>query len=409
MQDLMNLSNTRVLLWATICLLLSCSTTTYAGAKIVIEPKMSTSWRVDSNYYGAETSERQTYTYLFQPGIKLGIETAKSSLLLDYTMDRHYYEDRDPVPAGEQETDEDDYIGHTGKLEIRYTPFVRLLLGLDESFYKTRDPAQSDEFSNSVDRGKYFINRVTPSVLYEFGRRFSIAMRYRNTEIDYTADNTEDSSEYRNILDLIYSFNDRASLDLECQHWEKDYDRTTSDYTSDQAKLVFRKQLKHLSLGIGCGYQKRDFDDGDIEDTEVFTYHIDFTGTGTVANRRSHVSLNIIQNFNDQGIGNRYYKATRIGVSAGHELSKKLSADISAYYQISDYEGTFGLTSAGNIEEREDGTSDISCTISYIIARWMTLSITGGYAERNSNIAGLDYDNSYFMANLRFAYSLGGK
>jgi hypothetical protein len=319
--------------------------------------------------------------------------------MLDYTLDAYYYDDRDPVPPEEQPADDDDYIGHTFTSEARYQAFDRLLLGLNESYYKTRDPAESDPFNNSIDREKYFINRITPFVVYDFGPKFTVRLRYRNTKINYDPSSSEDSTENRGLFNLIYNFTRRSSLDFEFQHWKKDYDAGTSDYSADQGKLIFRKELRIFRISAGAGYQNRSFDDSGLDDIDVFTYHFDLDGEGMLANRRSYVALNVEQNFNDQSTGNNYYTATRFVLSGGHEFSSKLSGDAQASYLIADYE----------LNRRKDDVYELSGSINYKFARWLTFSVTGGIEKRDSNLEGLDYDNTYFIANLEFAYDLGRK
>ena len=98
-----------------------------------IVPKLLASWQYDSNYFLANTNERPVFTYLLQPGIDLGIQTAKSSVQLDYTLNAYWYDDRDTVPPGERAASDDDYVGHTFDLQMRYQAFTRLQFGLDES------------------------------------------------------------------------------------------------------------------------------------------------------------------------------------------------------------------------------------------------------------------------------------
>ena len=371
-----------------------------AATKFIIQPKISASWQVDTNFYRAEDSERDVYTYLVQPGIEFGVETAKSQLLLDYTLNSYTYNDKDTVPPGEKPADKEDYVGHTGILKARTRPFDRLLLGLDDSYYKTRDSAQSDRFSNAVDRDKYFINRLTPLIFYEFGPQFTAGLRYCHTETDYSSADNEDSTEHRGMFDLVYNFTRTASLDLEYQRWKRDYDLATSDYTSGQIKLIFRKQFKYFSFEAGGGNHNRDFDDPALEDIDVFTYRIAIMGQNPPApesNPRSHIIFDVEQNFNESGSGDTYFKATRFSLNAGHVFMEKIPVTIEGYYQRSDYE----------TEPREDKTYDISGSLGYMFTDWLIFSIAVGFENRDSNLAGYDYDNRYFLAKFELSYNLG--
>ena len=314
----MSPNRTRLILWTAILISISFPVTICKAQNLNIQPKFSASWQVDSNFYLAQDSEREVYTYKLRPGFRVDFEAPKSTLMLDYTLDAVYYSDRDPVPPGEKPTGEDDYIGHTGILEARHQTFDRLLLGLNDSFYVTRDPAESDPLSNSIDRDKYYINRITPFAVYQFAPKFSARLRYRHTNIDYNPSDREDSTENRGLFNLIYNFTRRSSLDFEFQHSKKEYDQDTSDYSANQGKLIFRKEFRVINISAGAGYQNRSFDDSSLDDIDVFTYHLDLDGEGTLANRRTYVSLNVEQNFNDQSTGNNYYIATRFILRGGH-------------------------------------------------------------------------------------------
>ena len=395
--------------WAAFVISIHFPSSIFAASRFNIQPKISTSWEVDSNFYRAESLEREVYTYKISPGLKAEFESAKTNLMLDYTLDAIYYEDKDTVPPNEKSAEDENYLGHTFTGEARYQAFDRLLVGLNGSYYLTRDPAQSDNLGNSIDRDKYTITRITPLLLYEFAPKFTVGLRYRNTNLDYSPENREDSKEQRGIFDLVYNFTTKTSMDLEYQYWQKDYALNTSDYSSNQAKLIFRRQFRIFNLEAGAGYQKRTFDDPGLDDESAFTYNLNFGGEKTVADRRTRVSFSVEQNLNDQAEGNNYFIATRFVLNAGHEFTRKVLGEVGAYYQISDYQNTYGLNSEGAIEKRNDNTYDIFGKINYKFARWLVFSVTGGFEKRDSNIAGLSYNDTYFIANLGLAYDLGKK
>jgi hypothetical protein len=381
----------------------------FAASRFNVQPRISTSWEVDSNFYRAESLERKVYTYSVSPGLKAQFESAKTNLKLDYALDALYYEDQDPVPPAEKSAEDENYIGHTFTGEARYQAFDRLLVGLNGSYYLTRDPAQSDNLGNSINRDKYSITRITPILLYDFGPKFTAGLRYRNTKLDYSPENREDSNENRGIFDLVYNFTTKTSMDLEYQYWQKDYAQNTSDYTSNQAKLIFRRQFRIFNLEAGAGYQQRNFDDPGLDDESTFTYNLNFGGDKTIANRTTRVSFGVEQNLNDQAEGNNYFIATRFVINAGHDFTRKVLGELGAYYQISDYQNTYGLDSDGNIEKRKDDTYEIFGKINYKFARWLVFSVTGGIEKRDSNIAGLSYTNTYFITGLGFVYDVGRK
>ena len=395
--------------WAAFIISIPFPASIFAASKFNIQPRIFASWGVNSNFYKAESVEREVYTYKISPGLKVDFESAKTNLMLDYTLDETYYEDKDTVPSGEKPANDDDYTGHALTGEARYQAFDRLLAGLNGSYYLTRDPAQSDNLANSIARDKYSITRITPLLLYDFGPKFTEGLRYHNTNLDYSPENREDSNEHRGIFNLVYNFTTKTSMDLEYQYWQKDYELTTSDYTSNQAKLIFRRQFRIINLEAGAGYQKRTFDDPGLDDESVFTFNLNFGGEKTIANRKTRVSFSMEQNLNDQSDGNNYFIATRFVLNATHEFTRRVLGEVGTNYQISDYQNTYGLNSDGAIERRKDNTYDIYGKINYQFARWLVFSVTGGFEKRDSNIAGLSYNDTYFVTNLGFVYDVGRK
>jgi len=404
-------------IWAVLIIavifLLAFPATTLGAGKFNLKPKLSASWQQDSNFYKAETNQKEVYTYLVKPGFEFGYETAKSLISLGYTFDAHYYKDQDDIPAGERKAEEDDFNGHTFNLNAKTQPFDRLTLGLANSFYKTRDPGQSDEFSDSVSREKYTINRLTPSIYYEFEGRFGLGLRYRNTRnkydkpIDASGSPNEDWEENRGMIDLFYNFSETASLDLQYQGWVMDYDLDTSGYTSNQVMLILKKQFKNFAFEAGGGYHHRNFDDDTLESFDSGSYRVAVLWRNAPETPRTTFSIIAERNYNDSGSGDSYYIAHKVTLAASHTFLEKIKVGVNGSYQNSDFERKTGATPSGSIELRDDDTYKIDGSIGYLLTDWMTLSIKAGYEERDSNIAGKNYENEILMFSLDLAYNIG--
>jgi len=367
---------------------------------------------VDSNYYKTDFEEAKIYTYLVRPGIELGYETEKSLVVFDYTLDAYFYDEKDTPPPGRRSVK--DFIGHALRLKSRTKPNDRLTVVLDNSFYKTRNPEQSDALSNKEVREKYWINRLSPVVFYDFAPKFTAGARYRRTDIEYTSDRSgqPDSTEHRGIFDLIYSFRPTASLGLNYQHWKMDYDhnndrfeneRFESDYKSDQIGLILKKSYRVFSFEAGAGYQKRRFDESDRDDIDTPVFH----GVVKGEKGKSHFALRADQNFNNYYDGFDYYVARRVTLEVGHIFVEKLPVVIRGGYQNSDYEEFRGFSSSGNLKKRNDDTYGIQGSIGYIVTDWLTAEGKAGYDNRDSNLLGFDYNNKYGMVELKFAYDVG--
>jgi hypothetical protein len=388
--------------------MMSFPVTAMSQGNLTLNPKVSGTLRTDGNFYKAETDEREVRTQLVQPGFELDYETAKSRISLDYTANVYDYEDQDALMPGWTMAEEEDYVGHTAVLDMRAQPTDRLTLGLSESYYYTRDPGQSDVFSNSVTRNKYYINRLTPMLIYDLGAKFSAVFRYRHTKTDYSEEVSEGSTENRGMFDMVYNFNRTTSLDLEYQYWTRDYN-VSSDYESGQIRLIFRKQYKYFRLEAGGGYHERNFDEPGLENIDVITYRAALIGQNPpeVSMPRSYISLVAETNFNDSGVGNKYYEATRYSMKVGRVFMEKFPVDLEAVYQNSDYEKWVGLTPAGTLEIREDDTTSVELKAGYILNDYMVFSVAAGNQERESNIAGRSYDNNYLLGTVDIVFRMG--
>lgn len=389
------------LFWFSVFLSLS----TPALSEVTLKPLLISTIRLEDNYFLAENNEHEVLTYLLQPGVDLGYTEANSQAKLHYTLDNFFYDDQESdLAVGELSADEDDFTGHTLNVSGRYRAFKRLLLGIEDDFYVTRDPAQSDQLSNSISREKYTLNRIAPMIFYDFGDKFTAGLRYRNTIYDYSSELEEDSTLNTGIVDLIYNMNRTLALDVEYQHSEMDYDLTTSDYSSDQIKLILRKTFRLIAVDVGAGYNNRSFDETDNDDDDIdgLVYHFNInTASDLLAGPK--LQFNYDTNYNDIGNtrdpGDSYYLAQRFTLRLTYDLSKKLTTGIGGYYQLSDY--------IKNV--RKDKTIDLSANIGYALTRWLTASLTAGFANRDSNVSGYDYDNAYGFAALNVSHDFGKK
>jgi len=379
-----------------------------SAAKIKIKPMASVSGRLDTNFYKSPGNEREVYTYAVKPGVQFGVETAKSKVLLSYTLEAFFYDDKSDVPAGEHPADDDNYLGHLAVLDATYTPARRLTLGLNDSFYISQNDAEVDRYNNTVSRDKYWINRLTPLVFYDFENKFSAGFRYRRTDLDYYDSDYGDCTENRGIINLLYNPTRTMTFDLDYQYWTLDYKEGGQEYTSNQLGLTLEKRYHYFSFGAGVGYHNRSYDDPLIENQDTIAYKVSITGQNPpppetprslgeqYIRSRSHVFLCAERNFNNLGYYYDQYSADRLTLSTGHVFLEKIPVRLKGYYQIMDYLAY----------DREDDRYDLSASVGYRFNPRLVLSITGGREERDSNIDSFDYENKYLYLSFDFNYDL---
>ena len=88
---------------------------------------------------------------------------------------------------------------------------------------------------------------------------------------------------------------------------------------------------------------------------------------------------------------------------------EKLPFDMKAEFQESDYKTTTGLTPSGITAIREDDSYNLEGSLGYIYNEYFLFKVAAGYEDRDSNLAGTDYDNRYLMATINFSYDLSRK
>ena len=380
----------------------------WAQGRLVIEPYLDVGWKYDSNFYFSDKKEKAADTYIVKPGLKFGYTTDKSLVSLDYYADIQRYDDHDDYKTNtsDDETAEgQDYVGHMATFSAQSQITHRLLIGLDNVFLKTRDAANSDVNSNGVARLKYTLNTFTPRVVYNFGDKFGMGLKYTNHLTDYTDEGKgEDSYEDRGTLNLFYYFNSKMSLDLDYQYWTRDYDKASIDYDTQQFLLNFNRQINFLTFSIGAGYQARSFGDNNagVMDFETFIWNASVQGQNETNDRgipRTSVYLALGSRYNDNGSGNSYYEARRLDVAVSHLIMDKLNCTLAGYFQNSDYENN----------SREDDRWHASLRLDYFINDFFTCGLEGGLEERDSNTAGKDFEKKYLMFNLKMDYDFAPK
>jgi hypothetical protein len=388
--------------------------------KFTIKPTFSAGSRLDSNYFLTENDERAVYTFLIQPGFEFGVESPKLKVSLDYTPEIYFYRDVDDVASGQLRADDLNYVGHMGALKTKYAFTPRMTLRLNDYFLYTRNPATYDRLSNSIDKRKYWINRLTPAINYDFGNSFYADIKYRYDTLNYIKPSYNDSTLHRIYFDVLYNSTRTTTYGFDYQYWTRSYKDKEgySDYSSHQAKLDFQKRYKYFTFEGSAGYQHRSHNDPSLENENAFVYKISFAGEsppppkierpiGQVPERaKNHIYLAAERNLNIIGYD---FIAYRFTLSMGHVFLRKILTLVRGYYQITGYEAYQGITPDGNYAIRDDSSYDVSGRIGYLITKKTTASITAGHQHRDSNLSRYSYDNNYIYFSFDFSYDLGSR
>jgi len=385
----------------------------FCRAELIVKPKISAASRFDSNFYLSEKDETSVYSYLVQPGLKLGLKAPKSSITLDYDFEAYFYDGDGSESLGIDKASDQNYFGHLISLDSKYDATSRLSVGFNDTFYQTRYPANYDRLSDNTYNIIYKINRMTPSLIYDFVDRFSLGIRYRRMDVEFEGLQDSGSTEHRGYVDLLYNPSRRTSLGIDYQHWLMDYEQGRSDYTSDQIGISFQKRFKYYTFDADTGYHIRTFTNPELNNADTVSFKVSFTGQNPpppetrrapgefFIRSKSHFYLAAERNFNNYG---SYFTADRFTMSVGHVFARKILARIKGYYQINNYDA-FAGTDIG----RKDKTFNVSGSLSYLINNRLSLSLTAGREERESSLPEYGYKNNFFVMTFDFNYDIRGR
>lgn len=401
-----------------------------ADAKHSFIPRFSTYARYDTNFYLTDETfgkEREVYTYVLEPGIGYELETPKSKLQLNYSLPIYFYDDKSDVPAGERSADDDNYVGQIFNFDGTYNLFDRLLLMLNDEFELTRRPVESDRSGRAIARDKYWVNMLIPGIFYTFNERVQLGLRYRRLDLEYLDDESVQSEFHENrfLLNLLYNPNRKLTFDLDYQLWENTEDPVDLDdvsYTSNQIQLLAEKRFNQIALLGGIGYHNRSFDDSllnqNLDDDDTLTYTAAITwqnpppeditryrGRGFLK-AKTHAYIAYDRNFSNLGYFFDTYVLDRGTISLSHVFLDTIRATVRGVYEVADYKNFIGTTPEGSRELRKDNYTDIAATIGYLIKKNMEVSFRSGIFNRDSNIAGFDFDNTYGKLTFDFNYDI---
>jgi len=360
-----------------------------AGAEIEIKPLIELEGLYTTNYFQAETNEAEVFILKIAPGIKIDVINPSTRLLFHYQVPIYFHFD---VGDSVEDIDDENYVGHDARLAAYKLFGERTTIGITDNFFLTREAAEADEFGVPGIREKYFRNQVRPYLIYDIEERGEIQLAYRHENIHYVEGNSPDSQEARGFLTLTYNFSPTRHLDLDIQVWYRWFERFFSDYTSYQARLIYRHEFNEFFRGeAGFGWQFRDFEDDSLDDPDEPTGHIGFTAEGG----QTKANLMFERNFNDFNQFGRYYVAYRIKGYVERWFLEDLKAHLGGAYQFGNYVN----------DDREDDFWNFNASLGYaFLNKMMTVSLGYNFNRQDSNEVGQTYDEHQVFLNLMFIY-----
>jgi len=355
-----------------------------------VTPTFLVEEQYSDNWFRAEEGEDTFWVTRISPGLSLRYATSRSQLSLDgsYSYSWHY------SPSNDANASDEDYSGADVSLYAAYQPTTRVTLDLRNNFTRTREPASTDQFSQSTDRNLYWRNTVTPSILYDIAEKGQIRLAYQGDVLMWESSDPGqgDSKEHQGTLTLTYNLNSTNHLDLESHVARRSYDAGLSDYYRYQSKLIFRHEFNtYFSGRVGAGHQHRDYDESDLDDSDEPVFDAGLTG----ATDRTKIDLSAERNLVNFTTEDDYFTALRVNLSLQRIFQEVIRTYAGGYYQRSNH-----------IESpRRDHTYNGFVGVGYRFFRKMfEVSLEYSYTNRDSNETGRDYVENQVFLRLNMSY-----
>lgn len=367
-------------------------------AEVKIQPILELELGHTDNYYRTKQNKQKAWIYRVSPGVSFAYTSDTTTFTIDYLLNMYWY-NNDGDADGSASVSDDDYIGHNLLANFAHRIGERTTLGVQDQYFLTREPAYADSFFIGVDRNRYWRNRFEPFISYDLIERGTVRLAYRNEMLRWIDDNPryEDSDENRGIINLIYNFNATQALDLQGQYYKREYDGNNSDYNTWEVELYYRHEFNEYLKGyVGAGYQKREFDDDNLEDMDNPVFSANLNARTDITSLDATLRHGLV----DFTVEDEYYTATRFDLNFWRLLGDSFKVGLGGYYQHSDFDRS----------ERKDDWYNAYGYIGYLF--WQDqceLRLKYSWTDRNSNQDIFDYTENEVFLTLFTAFKLGGE
>ena len=161
--------------------------------------------------------------------------------------------------------------------------------------------------------------------------------------------------------------------------------------------MVFRHEFNTWLKGeVGAGFHWRDFDEDRLEDWKEAIFHGALTGESD----KTKLEIGFERNLNDFALSDQYYTSYRIDAFVRHQFTEVFWGEAGGYYQFSEYEQS----------TREDNIFNIYAGVGVtLLSDILRIGLRYSYTSRDSNEAGLDYDEHQVFLAITATYDTSPK
>lgn len=251
------------------------------GAEFYWNTTFNLSEEYDDNIFLEENDKTDDFITLVSQDFTLGIRTQDLDVGVDFSIGYAYYKERGG--SGDIRGD----INLSGARDIPLSD--RLFLTLDESFRVTEDPIEfgptedietaTEVYSSRRTRNRYYRNLFRGELAYRFGEEDDFYWGYRNTLLENSNKELQDSMIHNPYAGIRYWFAPpRHGMDIGFNYTMARFDdpvdpndpRDTSDFDGWGANAAYYFRMRpETTWNLTYSYFTRDFDSPDDTDYQV--------------------------------------------------------------------------------------------------------------------------------------------
>lgn len=379
---------------------LGCSALLLLGSSIGAKADVIYSVDIESlyndNIYLLENNEVDSAVGIVRPGVLVEMIDGANKYSVEAEAESGTYT--------QSVSEDDDYTDYhvSAKSEMEFTMRNRLQLDLThEKGHDERGSGRQDAVGKSLltlsDNPDLWRDNALDA-MYTYGgenarARVSFGGNFRNFEYTnnrpgtYTLDH--DDTEYR-VIGYLKAL-PRSEVLLEVRTKDIEYDETTPadrDSTDDRYFIGYEWDSTAKTTGsIRLGYQRKNPDDPTLDSFDSTAWEAKVLWQ---PKRYSVVSFEAFRGAEDSSNSVSSVDTTFYVVNWRHDWTSRLTTDLYALHKNDDYSDVV----------REDDVDGFGFGVSYELTEWMKLKGGYDYSERDTSVAGLDYEQNKVLVGL---------
>lgn len=402
------------------CLFIIFATATAVQAKVITQfvPTLTITENYSDNLFHSGTNELDDYYTVASLDLSLGFIGKNGSTFLGYNPTYTKYDEYDFMDSWD----------HLATIESEYLVTKRTTVTFSENYRRILNRTITSDTLHRHD-----ISETSAGLEYAFGQQNTMGVNYEYSFDDYETANADEYKTHNPSAFFEFWFTTQWGVKLDGAYERTKYDTSTNEPEtwSGDIKLTHRlnrhfdvfaryahtytdrssgeQTIYHPSVGInwsptedsgievGIGVLFQEWDNTQSTKTEDFFLELDaykdfeFSRRGVFSITGSSGYTPTSSDAASLGFELHY----RAGALLTYQLTRQLTADIQAAYQITQFDDP-------NVN-RQDDTLTAGCGLSWSPLRWMTLSVNYSFTDFQTDAASRqDYQENVGMVSVSF-------